>query len=334
MAEITFETFLLGLETTRGTAVSPTHLMTMGGQLDPKITRAMHKERRGARAKNYRSTDTRAWSEFNLEGDLDGYLLPVLAAMIVEGGVAVATPVGATDARLWEHTADMLSDSLKTATIFWGDPNLGTGQQLRSTFGFLEELTIEGDATSEDIVAMTAKGFAGRPTKVAAPSAITALEGPGFPGQLMQCWIDSGSDDIGTTELTDRLLTVKHTLRSGAKHKFIAKGPSHDLSFSKLGREQVAAVTSELTFEMEDFDEYDLWAAGTMLKVRTRFNAGLIEAGFYHYVDVDSYGPFTEPSWGEHENANRTMTVTIEGFVDADLGSDLRLAIQNDRATL
>jgi hypothetical protein len=337
MSEIVFETFRLALETTRGTAIAtPTHLLNHEGTLTPNTTRYRPRESRGTRARNYRAVDTRAMAEFEGEGDLDSVLASVLFNMAVAPVSTPSTPASAVLSRLWAHVGSVAADDIKTATVWWGDPNLT--QQLRSTFAFLDELTIENDASSEEVATVSYKGMASKPTKVAAPAATAVPTGVTFPGQLMQLWIDSSSA-IGTTAITDRLISVKHTIKTGAKAKFIAKGPAHDLSFSLLGRDKIVAVTTELLLERADYNEYDLWAAGTSLKVRVRHNGALIESvagptDFYHYVECDTYGPASDLKWEDHEGVNRALRITIEGAYDATLGSDIRVAVQNQRTTL
>jgi hypothetical protein len=336
LAEITFETLRLALETTRGTAVTtPTHLLNYEGTLNPKVSRYRPTERRGTRARNYRHVDTRAMAEWEAEGDLDSVLAAVLWNMGVAPLTSPATPTDAVTARLWAHVGSITADNLKTATVYWGDP--GLTDQLQSTFAFIDEIEVENDASSEEVATVKIKGMASKATKQTAPTATTVPNGVTYPGQLMQLWIDSGSA-IGTTEITDRLVSAKHTIRTGAKAKYIAKGPAHNLSYSLLGREQIVAITTELKLEMLDFDEYDLWAAGTSLKVRVRHNGALIEiqsaTDFYHYFEADTYGPMSDMAWEENEGVNRCLRVTIEGQYDATLGSDIRVAVLNNRTTL
>ncbi len=337
MAEIVFETLRLALEATRGTAIaSPTHLLNYSGTLDPKRSRYRPKESRGTRVRNYRHVDTRAMAEWNAEGDLDSMLAPVLLNMAVAPKTTPSTPASAVLSRLWDHTGAITADDIKTATIWWGDPNLS--YQLCSPFAFIDELTVENDASGEEVATVSVKGMAGKPTEVSPPAVTAALSGVTFPGQLMQLWVDTSSG-IGTTAITDRLISVSHTIKTGAKAKYIAKGPTHDLSFSRIGREQIVAITTELTLEVVDLTEYDYWANATDLKVRVRHNGAAIEtvAGpltFYNYVDFDTYGTPSELEWADNEGVNRALKFVIEGQYDATLASDIRVAVQNTRATL
>ncbi len=89
MAELAFERLLAGLESPRGTAVNPpTRWLWLSGSVSPRKARYRPSENIGALAEFYRSTDVRRWSEFEAEGGLDIYTLPMLLNCIAKGGVA------------------------------------------------------------------------------------------------------------------------------------------------------------------------------------------------------------------------------------------------------
>lgn len=336
MAEIAYETLRAAIEVTRGTAITtPTHMLNLEGTLTPKLSLYRPREQRGTTFTNYRSVATRKVAEWEGEGDADVNTLPFLLQMAVVPNTTPSTPTDAVAARLWEFVRSGTADNIKSATIWWGDPAL---DQLRSAFGMLDELVVENDASSEEVATVNAKGMALFPTKVAAPAATASIAGATLPGGLMQLWIDTGTDAIGTTEIADRLISAKHTIKTGVKYKYIAKGPAASLGFSLVGREKIASTTTEITLEFLDFTEYDEWAASTALKVRVRHNGSLIETqastDFYNYVEFDAYGAGTDLEWGDNEGTNRTITIVIESQYDSTLGSDTRVAVQNARATL
>ena len=89
MAELAFERLLAGLEAVRGTeADPPTRWLYLNGAVSPRKTRYRPVEQTGTLAEYYRSVDVRRWSEFDGEGGLDVYTLPMLLNTIVKGGVA------------------------------------------------------------------------------------------------------------------------------------------------------------------------------------------------------------------------------------------------------
>lgn len=335
MAEIAFETMRAALETTRGTAIAaPTHLLNVEGTITPKVTVYHPTEQRGTRAKNYRSVITRKWAEVAGKGDLDINEILFWLNMGVASVTTPSTPGTAVLSRLWAFVNNITADDIKSATAFWGDPALN---QLQAPFFVLDEIKISNKATDDKVATIDVKGMSKFPTKIAAPAATASVAGAVLPGQLMQLWIDVGST-IGTTAITGRVLNAEHTIKTGAKQKYVATGPTSDLGFSLLGREKISAIETKLEFELLDFSQYDQWAAADVLKVRVRHNGSLIETisatPFYNYFEVDQYGPFEDLDWGDNEGTNRTVKFTINTGYDVTLGSDARVAVQNARTTL
>lgn len=340
MAELAFETFRAALETTRGTAIAtPTHLLNFESKLTPNVTRYRPTEQRGSLALNYRSLDTQKNSAWESKGDADVRLLPFLLNMAVAPVSSGSTPGTAATAKLWAFVRNVLADDIKSATVWWGDPALN---QLTTDFVMLDELVIENDASGDSAATLEAKGMGGFPSKVAAPVATTAVAGATLPGQLIQCWIDTSSA-IGTTAVTGRVVKAKHTIRTGVAYKYVATGPGtaavpSSLDYTLVGREKIAACTTELKIELIDFTQYDLWAAGTSLKVRVRHNGAFIETAstidYFNYLEVDTYGPAVALDWDDNAGTNRALNLTIDATYDATLASDLRVAVQNTSATL
>ena len=101
----------------------------------------------------------------------------------------------------------------------------------------------------------------------------------------------------------------------------------------KLGRKKRHAVVT-FEFEIDDYTQYDLFAADTVIKARLRFNGPLISGTYYHYVEVDVYGTLDDLEWGEHAESNRTIKFTTLSEYDSTLGADFSMKIQNTRSGL
>ncbi len=408
MAEIPFEALLLGLESTPGTGVEPTHYASMVGTLRPVAERYRPDEARGTLVEAYRSKIVREHSEWSGEGPLDVYLLPVLLNMAVTGNMTgqPTTPGGATNSRLWTFKPTINANDLKTATLFWGDRNV---QMFEGRFGTIDELTISANASSTDGSTMSVSGRTQRQdydvfdisaiTKadpavvttsaahglaagdrvqlfdvggmtevdgleftVASPSGSTfSLSGvdstgytdftsggkvrkiaPVFPailtaplisGAAMQMWLDTGADGIGTTAITGRLISAEHVIPTNYGYKHLAVGPTGPKTYQRLGRGK-RSITTRITLELLDLDQYSLFVEDTYCKLRVRHNGDLIESGFYHYVQVDTYGPLHFTDWGELEGTNRTITLEVQSQYDSTLGADFQVQVQNDRTAL
>jgi hypothetical protein len=207
-------------------------------------------------------------------------------------------------------------------------------QVWQADFCMLDEIVLENDASEDDgVLMLEIKGTGGRAIKVAAPTVPALSVGPLYPAQLMQLWIDT-TGAIGTTPVTGRLISAKHTIQTGVVYKHLAAGPTSNLDYTKIGRKKVAGITTELMLELPDMAQYDQWDANTPVKCRVRHNGPLIEGALYNHIEVDTYGVFGEMEWDEFEDTNRAIKLVIEGEVDATLGSDLRVQVRNTRTTI
>lgn len=334
MAEISFETFSLALEATRGTAVTPpTHAIPMGGLIKPYHGQYRPKEQRGTLVANYRHKTVRKNCTWLADGDADVNYLPVWLNMAVAPVTSPSTPTNGVLTRLWTFARSITTDAIKSATAYWGDPAMN---QLQSPFCVLEELVFENDGTSEGVATLNVKGGGVFPTKVSPPTAPASIAGDTLPGMEMQLWVDTSSA-IGTTAITGRLLKAKHTITTGVTYKYIASGPTTTFGFSGIGRIPTIGLKTELEFEFPDFNQYDQWAAGTDLKVRVRHSGNLIESvtpDYYNYAQFDSYGPYEDLDWGENQASNRTVKLVMNTQYDPTLAADFSVIVQNARTGL
>ena len=173
----------------------------------------------------------------------------------------------------------------------------------------------------------------GGTVEVIAPTFPSILSAPLISGSAMQMWLDTGASAIGTTEITGRLISAEHVIPTAYGYKYLAVGPTGSKTYTRTGRGK-RSMTTRVTLELTDLEQYQLFVDGTVVKLRIRHNGDLIETGFYHYVEVDSYGPLTFTDWGELESVNRVLTLEVQTQYDATLGADWSVKVQNDRATL
>lgn len=326
--EIPFEKMWAAQEVTPGTAVTPPdHDLNAAGSIVQRLSRVYGMDA-GTLSDQQRSTIVRKGGEWSIEQQpLNILLAPFILESVVAGVPAVTTPAGGTLSRLFTFTRDMTSNTLKALTAYWGDPNLKMWQAAYAT---LEQLVLTGDASSEDAVMWQYNGITKFPTALGSvPTAPTTLNPPLLIPGMTQIWIDTSSA-IGTTEITDRLVSAELTIPTGNNPKYIAQGAASDLSYARINRGK-SHPSLALAFDMVDTTQYDLWAAGTDLKVRVRFNGPIIEGALRNYVEADIYGPFaTDFSWGTLADNNRTFEGTIEGQRDATAGTDLIVRVQKN----
>lgn len=332
-AEVSFEKLALALESTRGTAVTtPTHYIPMDGMITPREDWYSPTEARGTLAEFYREARVRQWSEWSAEGGVDVNYLPVLLNMLVKANSSPSTPTNGVLTRLWTFTPTMTSDDLKTATIMWGDPN---NQIFQSAYNTATDFEMTADASGTDGVTMTMSGFGQTPSKVSTPTYPSQAVGSLLLPGKMQLWMDTSSS-IGTTEITGRVISSRFTLANNVSRKHMAGGTSGNLQFTKIGRGRRHAEAT-IAFELTDQTQYDLWAAGTEIKLRVRISGDQIEAvtpTYYEYVQFDIYGKLRLNDWGVLEDTNRTVEFTVMSKYDSTAGYDWALYVQNQKATL
>lgn len=330
MAEKSFEYGAVALETTRGTAVTPpTHIVNGEFTFDSTEENYEPDESRGTLEVSYRDKVVRRGTDWGFTGGLDLTMAPVWLNMVVKAVSTPTTPSGATLSRLWTFIPTITADDLKSATLYWGDPN---NQILRATYAMADEMTIGGDSSGTDGTTMGIKGKAQPWTEVSAPTLPAVLVGDLItPGEL-ELWMDDTSA-IGTTPITGRVVSANHTIQTGVTYKHLAQGPGASLGFVRTGRVK-RRMTTSIAVEFLDLAQYNYWKNKTVVKARVRHNGPLIETGFYNYLQADTYGRMRALKWGLLENSNRTLIFDIMSEYNSTLGASFAITVQNARTSL
>lgn len=329
MAELAYRVLGAALEATRGTAVTPpTHLFPLTGEVTPADEWYRPEEMRGTLIRAYREQRVRQAADWTAEGGLDVRAMPFFLNMTTAVGV-IATPGGGTLARTHTHKPAIASDTLKTATLYSGDPNV---QVWQSDFAYANDLTITADASGTDAATMSIGGRANPLVEVAAPTFPAQVIGSLLMPAAQQVWIDTASA-IGTTEITGRVVSSEFTLSNNIVAKFIAVGPGGSLTYSRVGRGR-PDVSGTVTMELPDTVQMDQVLAGTLVKMRVRISGDLIEGALYEFVQWEVYGRLKFDSWGDLEGTNLTVTYRVDSLYDSTLGADYQIVIQNASATI
>lgn len=337
-AELAFEYIALALETTKGTAVTPpTHNFPFTGTITPSRTKARATDSNGLLSEFSRSKTVRAGSTWEGSGMADANYAPVLFNLLVKAVTSPTTPTNGVLTRLWTFSPTQNADDLKSATFYFGDPNV---QIFQSAYSMAEQMTISADASGEDAATWSVNGYGRFPARVSAPSLPAQTVGDMLMPAAMQLWIDTSSA-IGTTEVTGRFISTDWTIPAGTARKHYAGGPTQGLNFTKHGRIKRHAEAT-ITVELNDVSiaagkEYLTWEADTLVKMRVRINGALIESvipDYYSYIQLDIYGPLDAFAWGDVEGANRTMSFTVQSEYNVTAATDFVLYAQNTKTTL
>lgn len=330
-AELAFEYLAAAIESVHGTPIAaPVFYTNLMGTIDQADEYYEPTEFRGTKAASYRTARVRSTATVSAEGGLDVQTLPMFMEASINGGGAVTpSEVETSVAWLWEYIPPMSSDTLDSLTLFWGDPNV---QIYQSAYAMVDSWTISGDASSTDGSMFSLNLTCKAPVKLAAPALPSQVVGDLMSGLKMQGYLDTSSA-IGTTLLSNKLISASHTLTTNTSYKYLAAGPTAGISFTQHGIGRPRLVTS-LSLEFDDSTEMDL--VGQVVKCRVRHNGPLVtgSATNYQYCEVDTYGRLRFTGWSDLEGTNRVANFEIHSEVDTTLGADYRVAIQNDMSAL
>lgn len=330
--ELAFELMAAALEATRGTPVTPpTHYFPLVGTLSPTPDFYEPTEARGTLVKRYRQQKVRDSSDWTADGGADPRYLPFFLNMVTGPGV-ITTPTNGVLTRLHTHKPSISSDAIKTATLYFADPNIQTWQ---ADFAYLNDFSITADASGTDGATMSVAGKANPMVEVSTPTFPAQTIGSILVPSAMELWIDTSSA-IGTTAVTGRLVSADLTIANGVTAKYLAAGPTGGLTYNRLGRDR-PDVSTTFQLEVPDTTQMDQALAATAVKVRIRVSGDLIESvtpDYYEYVQWDVYGKLKFDSWGDLEGTNRTATFRIDTIYDSTLAADFQIRVQNQSATV
>lgn len=332
--EIPFESMSIALEATRGTVITPpTHRLNVAGTMTPIIDYYRPDDQLGTLEEYERATGVRKYGKWEAEGGLDPKTLPLLLNMAVKPLTSPSTPTNGVSTRLWEFVPTVTSDDLKSATSYWGDPNMAN--ILQGAYTMIDNIEIESDASGTDGATVSFEGTSRFPTGVTPPAIPAIAVGPLLMPARMQVWIDVASA-IGTTAITGRVVSARHSIPTGVTYKYPATGPTGGDTFDHTGRKK-RHVETKIVMEVPDLTQFNNFKNSDIIKLRVRHNGPLIESvtpDYYYYVEVDTYGPFDAFEWGELEDSNRTIEVTVMSQRNATLGASFRIAVQNTNTAL
>lgn len=329
--EIMGEVLLGVLEAARGTPLAPTHKLNVatGQLLVPRKTVHNVASVTGTRAEYTTSRTIYEDSQLQPAGTLDLRQAQWWANLYAGAGV-ITTPGGGVLSRLHTHAPGMTADSQKSACFYSGDPDV---QVWRAPYHMLDEYKITFDAAADEAAQFSATTV-GQPWEPVADPTVPASVEP-WPAYAMNAdlWIDSGGDAIGTTHITGRLVKGEARIPRKRSRKRHANGAAAARTFDATGM-GVDHAELDLTFEVYDLDQIDLFTDEDATKIRLRLNGDLIEGALYAYWQVDIYGTMQDLAWDTYMDTNRVVTFTIPSTYNADAvaaGWDWRVLIQNDR---
>lgn len=229
-----------------------------------------------------------------------------------------------------EFIPDLDTDTLRSATLEWGDP----GNKYTSSQAYANSFTLRGNSDSDSEMGwmleteLIARTFA----PLAAFTALTDRETEVITARGTQCFIDDDPVGIGTTEVE----TLINWSVSGAINRH-TKAFSKDEFYVALGRtgRQGRTFDAQVTLEFEDDTEFEKYRSTTPVQraIRLSRDGSEIATGENRNLTLDLLGYWSAVSFGNREG-NKTITLSLQAGYDASEAYDAKFAITNDQAAI
>lgn len=323
-----FKSARAGLETTRGTAVTPTRLVYLtDGTHNQEVATIRPEELRNSYFGFYRAaagneTNSLDFADYMTYTDLIWYSNVHIKA--------VASGTGAGADKTWTFTPSAATDDLKSATIQFGySDGIGATQpavELRYCLG--EEFTLSFDKSSEGLNTIS--------SRLITPKAATQISA--FTGVLSdrtrelataaqtRVYIDAST--IGTTSDND-VTSVSWTLTNG----FVNLQTLNNTSAAQdTFRPNPRRWTATITRYYRNDTEWDAYVNKTVRKIRVRALGPTLGASNYK-VDLDLYGVYTARTETEVDGLGMEQ-FTLEPVYDTTATTDFSLVVVNADATI
>lgn len=262
---------------------------------------------------------------------------------LLEMGIATVTPTSDSTGSGWLYsytppvttpmylTPSTSSAPIKSYTIEGGDNE----EAERMEFSFVQDITLDFKAGEAVMMSATVLG---RQVSLNAFTSSTAATVPTVSEILTskgKFYVDSTTATIGTTQITNEILSGSLKITTGVKGIPTADG-SLFFSFVKGVRPEIVLT---LTFEHSTFAiaEKVFWRAGTPRQYRMLFEGpALTGAGVYTYktLRVDMAGTYEKFSALEDDDGDDTITVTMRAGYNSTAALFANLLVVNELSSI
>lgn len=271
--------------------------------------------------------------EFTVSGDIDN----AEAAWMFNGRALALTKDLKANSVTTTATGGTTTTIVKSAAGWTIDAFIGGFAELTSgTAGNIGEKReiIDNDATTLTLAgalpAAVASGdgftISGTFTAGIADRTRETIEAPGT-----SFYLDTSSG-IGTTEIEGRLISwsVNYNLNAFGK-RFM----DNATGYGRFGFGPTV-VTGQVRLEFDDRDEYDLWTAGTNVKLRIKQTGTTIDSGAVttKYAQIDVFNAALDALTDDDREGNVTITLTFRGLVDTSEGTPIEFEVKNKLSAL
>ncbi|MPZ13981.1 MAG: hypothetical protein GEU73_06090 [Chloroflexi bacterium] len=314
----------LGRETVPGTAVAAT-IKAMGFQLgmslhDRVITQP--EDHHGSLAAAHRHyTQSQEWTD-ELSGNptFEDILYPL--AMAIRGNVTPTTPVGATAARLWTFTPDLVTPNTPdTFTLEFGD----NAQAYEVEHVFATSLELSAALGDPWEISAELIGRQVTPTTFTPALPDRDVRTPVCP--LTRLYVDDGGGTIGTTQIMTTLLDWTWSLPEHFNAKRYQDGTLYFTSHGELPMAPELTLTCEHNAQIVALR--GKYVDGIRQLVRIQATGEEVEAGFPRLVTIDGSYLITEFSGFDEADGRTTVELTLRGEYDPDYAKLFEVSAQS-----
>lgn len=312
-----FRKFQGGIESTKGTLVAATRVLTGDTQFMEKRDRYFSDYPRGVAATvGAGGTTVKQWVDVEHKGELSAEDILWALLLGIRGSV---TPTGAGTAKTWTFTPQ-LTTAVKTldAATFEFMRSDGATNHYYGEAGYCmcSGFRIESDPEGIAQYGMTLFGRARQTdTPTAALVPYTSLEA--LAGGMLSVYVDTSWAGLGGTQLTGMQRKVIFNCDTGVRPQWNAQGRS-DLDFAEHAAGLLKGkLNIEWEFDSVGASRYTSYRNGDIIYVRLKWVGSAISGGGNKTVQVDGAWRFAgDPTFVE-TNEQTYMSAALDAVYDS-----------------
>jgi hypothetical protein len=327
-----FKTMRAGLESTRGTNLSPTRgIPFTNGAHDQDIELIYPEEMRNSYHANYAGDAGTETNSFEFDGPVGYNNLVWWLNLHVK---AVASGTGAGADKTWTFLPTATLDDLKTATIQFGytDGIGATRPAWEVGYCIGDELTLAWDKTPGS----PGVTFRSRIISPEAATQVSAFTGVGTYttetdglAKAKNTAVTIDTTTIGTTTDND-ILSVEWTLNDGSVNLYTL---NNSANAQDTLRPNPWAWTARIRRYYRNDTEVDAYVAKTLRKVRVRTLGSVLGSSNFK-IDLELYGKYQGPRRIVEVDGLGIEEYTLVPIFDATATTSFQLIVVNDQGTI
>lgn len=318
-----------GLETTRGTAVAATRkLYVTGRNQSYDRTLAARSSATGTYQGRRAASYSRAMGGLQLTDVLTFESAPWWFMLCMSKTPAAVGDSGTpTEAQARTYKPDMASDTLASATIEGIDKQ--TSYDWAQAMVNQWNIRWDSDSTSDPDYLIETTLLTLAPVPAAQTGSIGDRTEEAIPCRGTKVYIDDGGDAIGTTQRTG--MAISGSISGNNNLSFPGYSENETGPAPGVVIRGEATVDAQLVLSFQNDDDFADFRSDIPVfkKIRLERSGTTIHTTVKKRIRFDIYGYWSAIAWGDR-NGERTVTLSLMGFVDATAASAFVAEVVND----